>query len=392
MEKTKYYSWKNNNLADGCKQCILGRKLVVFVTGVCLKNCFYCPLSEQKKNQDVIFANERQLINENETRALVEEAKACKATGAGITGGDPLVRIERTCRYIKLLKKEFGKKFHIHLYTILETLSEKNLKMLDDAGLDELRLHPDFTTDKKWKNIELLFDVKNFEIKRKYSFNLGVEIPCIPGYNIRTKKLIDYFADKIDFLNLNELEISDTNSCELVDRSFHTKDKTSYGVKGSQELALSLLKYCSLKYSKLNVHYCTCQLKDGVQLKERLRLRANNTKKAFDIVTEDGTFVRGVIYLSTLKPSFGYMIILKNLFPVEREKLLKELNASRRNLIDEYGLPSNMLIVDEQKLRLLTNVGVVKKLAKLLHKKGLVPAIVEQYPTWDQMEVDVEFL
>jgi hypothetical protein len=34
----------------------------------------------------------------------------------------------------------------------------------------------------------------------------------------------------------------------------------------------------------------------------------------------------------------------------------------------------------------------VKKLAKHLHSKGLVPAIVEQYPTWDQMEVEVEFL
>ena len=392
MEKTKYYSWKNNDLADGCQQCVLGRKLVVFVTGVCPRNCFYCPLSEQKKNQDVIFANERELLNENDTTALVEEAKACKAKGAGFTGGDPLVRIERTCKYIKLLKKEFGKNFHIHLYTIMETLTPKNLQMLNDAGLDELRLHPDFTSDKNWKNIELLFDVKNFEIKRKYSFDLGVEIPCIPGYEVPTKKLIDYFANKIDFLNLNELEISDTNSCELVDRKFVTKDRVSYGVKGSQELALSLLKYCSQKYPKLNVHYCTCKLKDGVQLRERLKLRAQNTKKVFDIVTEDGTFVRGAIYLHQLKPSFGYKAVVKNITVSEKEKMLKELIKVKKDLIDEFGIPSEMFFVDEQKLRLLTNIGVVKKLAKHLHTKGLIPAIVEQYPTWDQMEVDVEFL
>jgi len=388
MEQTKYYSWKNNELANGCKQCVKGRKLVIFVTGVCSRDCFYCPLSEQKKNHDVIFANERELIDENETIALIEEAKACKAFGAGITGGDPLARIERTCRYIQLLKKEFGKKFHIHLYTILETLSPKNLKMLEDAGLDELRLHPDFTTDKKWKNIELLFD----KDKRKYAFDLGIEIPCIPGYDIQTKKLIDYFAGKIDFLNLNELEISDTNSCELVDRKFVTKDRTSYGVKGSQELALNLLKYCSEKYPKLNVYYCTCKLKDGVQLRERLKLRANNTKNKFDIVTEDGTFVRGVIYLPSLKPSFGYKTIIKNILPMEKEKLLKDLSNVRDNLIKEFGLPTNMLSIDEQKFRIITNIGVVKKLAKQLHAKNLVPAIVEQYPTWDQMEVDIEFL
>jgi uncharacterized protein len=392
MEQTKYYSWKNNKLAKGCTQCVLGRKLVVFVTGVCPRNCFYCPLSEQKKNHDVIFANERELLNEDETSALIEEAKACKAYGAGITGGDPLARIERTCRYIKLLKKEFGKNFHIHLYAIMETLNPKNLKMLDDAGLDELRLHPDFISDKKWKNIELLFDIKNFEIKRKYSFDLGVEIPCIPGYDVQTKKLIDYFANKIDFLNLNELEISDTNSCELVDRKFVTKDRTSYGVKGSQELALDLLKYCERNYPKLNVHYCTCKLKDGVQLKERLKLRAENTKKFFDIVTEDGTFVRGLIYLPNLKPSFGYKTIIKNILPMEREKLLKELFHVKNDLIKEFGLPNNILSIDEQKLRIITNVGVVQKLAKQLHQKSLVPAIVEQYPTWDQMEVDVDFL
>ena len=388
MEKTKYYSWKKGDLAKGCKQCVLGRKLVVFVTGVCPRNCFYCPLSEQKKNMDVIFANERQLIDENETNALIEEAKACKSLGAGITGGDPLARIERTSRYIKLLKKEFGKNFHIHLYAILETLNSKNLKMLEDAGLDELRLHHDFTTNKNWKNIDLLF----YKGKRKYSFDLGVEIPCIPGFDIQTKKLIDYFAGKIDFLNLNELEISDTNSCELVNRSFVTKDRLSYGVKGSEELALHLLKYCEEKYPELNVHYCTCKLKDGVQLRERLKLRAQNTKNIFDIVTEDGTFVRVVIYSHNLKPSFGYKIILQNILPMEKEKLIKELSNARADLIEEFGLPDNILIVDEQKFRIITNVGVVKKLSKKLHAKGLIPAIVEQYPTWDQMEVDVEFL
>jgi hypothetical protein len=188
------------------------------------------------------------------------------------------------------------------------------------------------------------------------------------------------------------LEISDTNSCELVDRKFVTKDKTSYGVLGSDELALNLLKYCSEKYPRLNVHYCTCKLKDGVQLRERLKLRAGNTKNVFDIVTEDGTFVRGVIYSHNLKPSFGYKTILKNILPLEKEKLLKELSTARLALIKEFHIPQNMLMVDEQKLRIITNIGIVKKLAKHLHTKGLIPAIVEQYPTWDQMEVDVDFL
>jgi pyruvate formate-lyase activating enzyme-like uncharacterized protein len=388
MEQTKYYSWKYNDLAKGCRQCVLGRKLVVFVTGICPKNCFYCPLSEQKKNTDVIYANERQLIDENEINALIEESKACKAKGAGFTGGDPLSRIDRTCRYIKALKKEFGKKYHIHLYTILESLRPERLKMLEEAGLDELRVHPDFTIDTHWKNINLLFD----KGKRKYVFDLGVEIPSIPGYDVQTIKLIDYFIPKIDFLNLNELEISDTNSCELVDRDFHTKDKLSYGVKGSQELALKLMKYAETKYPQSNVHYCTCKLKDGVQLRQRLKLRAENTKKIFDIVTEDGTIVRGAIYLHNLQPSFGYKTIITNILPTEREHILKELHEIRSKLVKELSIPNNMLDIDDKKLRIITNIGIVKKLAKHLKSLNLIPAIVEQYPTWDQMEVDVEFL
>jgi len=386
--KTKYHSWKNNALAAGCTQCVLGRKLVVFVTGVCPRNCFYCPLSEQKKFKDVIFANERQLMDENYVHALIEEAKACKSYGAGFTGGDPLARIERTCRYIKLLKKEFGKNFHIHLYTTLESLNSKRLKALDDTGLDELRLHPDFTTDTCWKNISLLYD----KGKRRYSFDIGLEIPSIPGYEKDMKKMIDYFIDKIDFLNINELEISDTNSSELIDRQFVTKDRTSYGVKGSQELALKLLKYCEEKYPKKNVHYCTCKLKDGVQLRERLKLRAENTRNVFDIVTEDGTFIRGVIYLNNLKPTFGYKTIISNILSMERARFLKELHGIRASLINEFKIPSDMLMIDEQKLRIITNIGIAEKLAKYLHSLGLVPAIVEQYPTWDQMEVNVEFL
>jgi len=90
MIKTKYFSWKLNNLAAGCNQCILGRKLVVFVTGICPKDCFYCPLSEQKKNNDVIFANERPLRDEDDIDALIDEAALSKSWGAGFTGGDPL--------------------------------------------------------------------------------------------------------------------------------------------------------------------------------------------------------------------------------------------------------------------------------------------------------------
>ena len=55
VEKTKFYSWKIGNLAKGCKQCVKGEKTVLFITGKCSLRCFYCPISDQKKNKDVIY-------------------------------------------------------------------------------------------------------------------------------------------------------------------------------------------------------------------------------------------------------------------------------------------------------------------------------------------------
>jgi len=90
---------------QGCVQCRRGAKMVLLVTGLCPFHCFYCPLSEKKKDRDVIYANERKVREESD---VIEEARSISAEGTGITGGDPLFVLERTLHYIWLLKEEFG--------------------------------------------------------------------------------------------------------------------------------------------------------------------------------------------------------------------------------------------------------------------------------------------
>jgi pyruvate formate-lyase activating enzyme-like uncharacterized protein len=114
IEKTKYHSYKLNNLADGCKLCIAGRKSVFFITGVCPENCFYCPISDQKKNNDVIYINEWPTKKEDE---IIQEIKNCDSYGVGITGGDPLARLDRTLFWISKLKKTLERNF-IFIYTL----------------------------------------------------------------------------------------------------------------------------------------------------------------------------------------------------------------------------------------------------------------------------------
>jgi pyruvate formate-lyase activating enzyme-like uncharacterized protein len=125
-------------LSEGCRLCQEGAKMVLFVTGLCPKSCFYCPLSDERRGKDIIFANERPVKNDED---LLKEAELMDALGTGITGGEPILKIERVLHYIRILKSSFGKKHHIHLYTSLSP-DKQILERLADAGLDEIRLHP----------------------------------------------------------------------------------------------------------------------------------------------------------------------------------------------------------------------------------------------------------
>ena len=136
IEKTPYHSHKIGLLPKGCKMCVKGRKLVLFITGLCNRKCFYCPISDEKKDKDVVYANEWKTdycggeLAKEDINVILEEARLCGAEGAGITGGDPLLVLDRTVTAIKALKKEFGRKFHIHLYTSLRNIDREKLKKL----------------------------------------------------------------------------------------------------------------------------------------------------------------------------------------------------------------------------------------------------------------------
>jgi pyruvate formate-lyase activating enzyme-like uncharacterized protein len=372
IEKTKWHSWKKGSLARGCRLCVQGKKLVLFVTGLCPRHCYYCPLSEKKWHKDVIYANEWKIASKND---LIEEAKLTEAEGAGITGGDPLAKIERTASFIKLMKKKFGKKFHIHLYTSLDLVNEKKLKMLYTAGLDEIRIHPDIYSNKLWHKIDLI---------KKFNWKIVVEIPAIPSLEKQTFKLIDFFKDKIDFLNINELEISDTNAQMLVAKGFRPKNRVSYGVKGSEELAKKILR----KYN-MNIHYCTTTLKDKIQLARRIKRRARNVAKKFDKITKAGTLIRGAIYLPELLPSFGYA---EKLEKMNKKPAIDKLKRIALNLQKDFKLKKDMLAIDTLKPRILTSESIARKLGSKLKARGLRPAVVEQYPTQDQLELDIMFL
>ena len=370
IKPTPYYSLRIGGLPKGCQYCVKGKKLVLFVTGICSNSCFYCPISEKKKNKDVVYANEWPT---HKIENIIQEAKLCSSEGAGITGGDPLTRLERTCFYIRELKKHFGSGFHVHLYTPLKLVTKDNLKQLKNAGLDELRFHPDLDSQELWSNMNYLIE----------GLDYGVEIPVFPDKKMQTQKLIDFLAglSLIKFLNLNELESSDTN--ELGTHGYEVKDDYSTGIEGSEDMGIELMEYC-LENTNLRVHYCTTTLKDSVQMAKRIKRRAKNVKLSFEKLNEQGLLKRHAVYLPELKPGFSYTT--KLLTVKDKGKVLGKLVKLKEKLDCEK------VEIDKANYRLLMDKETILSNKKWLKQEGFVPANVIEYPTYDKFIAELEFL
>lgn len=333
-------------LPRGCVQCMKGEKLVLFVSGVCGHSCYYCPLSSKRKNVDKTWANEALVDSEND---VVCEAKLCSARGAGVTGGDPLLRLTETARYIRLLKKEFGKKFHIHLYTSGDVITESILKELEDAGLDEIRLH-------------LREDYSLINRCVGHKFDVGAEVPVVPGEYDELKKLIIYLERVgAKFLNLNELEMSELNFNEMVGRGLESNEDIFNTVMGSKELGLKLLEFAAANTKNLSVHLCTSPVKNIYQYQNRLRRRAKNISKCFERIVDHCMIEKGI---------------------VETENR----EDTRLELIRILKLDEDEIYVNDDIKRIELSV----KNAKKAKKYGYVCAIVKVLPTTDSFDVEKE--
>lgn len=336
--------------------------MVIFITGLCSTRCFYCPLSFQKGGTDRIFADEWELDNECDTEKLVREAEYIDATGAGITGGDPLVVWGRVKTYITLLKKTFGDSFHIHLYTS----ALKNANHLSDllaAGLDEIRFHP---LPQTWTNMDASPIKKTIQHMCNSSVDVALEIPVLPKREKEIFSLVSW-ADKqgLRWVNLNELEFSERNCQAFLSRGYRVKNAISAAVKGSQVTADKILKMSRKENLHIGVHYCSVSFKDGVQLKNRILRRAKHIATPYDVITKEGTLIKGVIY------------------PSDRSlaSLLSLLQKTQK-------IPSHLYHLDYEKKRMEIAAWMLEKIGPQLSKHGYRCFIVEEYPTADRLEVE----
>ena len=343
IRKLECGSLCTGHVAKGCEHCIQGSKMVLLVTGRCGWGCYYCPVSLEKKGLDVIYANEGRVTTDDE---IIAEAESMDATGTGITGGDPLVVMDRTIHMIRMLKDRFGPEHHIHLYTA--TIDPEKARALEEAGLDEIRFHP---PESMWTHMQ---NTKLKEVIDSVSMDVGIEVPAIPGTEMELEALIVYATEAgVDFVNLNELEFSESNWDMMGAHGFEVRDEVSSAVKGSEETAVRVMK----RNRKANIHFCSSPFKDGVQLRRRLIRRSEHICTCYQAVTDDGTLVRGYVY----------------------SKDTSEAVSKLRGL----GIPEDMMAVLDGKVEVAP--WLLEDIADSLPYKCYES---EQYPTADGLEVE----
>ncbi|MFW9823408.1 MAG: radical SAM protein [Candidatus Thorarchaeota archaeon] len=347
--KEQNYYIKGRGIPKGCKLCLKGLKTVFFINGVCQKpdHCsWYCPISSERKEKDSSFANE---IMINSKEELLEEINKVEAHGISITGGEPLseMNYNKTIEYIKYIKTQKGKKFHIHLYTNGVNFNENMAEELLLAGLDEIRFHPD---KEHWMSIKIAIDK---------GLIAGAEIPVIPNRDsIENLKELIIYLDRIKayFVNLNEFEYCFPNSESLKERGFYLEKGSIASVVNSRQTAFELIKDLGKKIS-LKIHFCSITAKDYYQLKRRYLRRAKNIRLPFEVITEEGLLVYGQL-----------------------EGKKEDLDRFYLKLISEMNIDKSLLHYSEDNLKLPFYIAIDNKFLSVLENSQLDGYIIEMTP------------
>ncbi|NVM35487.1 MAG: radical SAM protein [Candidatus Lokiarchaeota archaeon] len=343
------YFIKGRSIPKGCKYCLKGSKVVLFLNGICQRPdlcSWYCPISEKRRGKDVTFADE---IEINTKEDLLQEISMIEAQGMSITGGEPLseLNFEETLDYIKYIKLKKGKRFHIHLYTNGIDFNEDKAEKLSIAGLDEIRFHP---SKEQWPHIEKALNKH---------MTVGVEVPVIPEKEkLKELEQLILYLDTIgvDFINLNEFEYCFPNSQSLKERGFKLKKGSIASVVDSQEAGLALIKNLGPLVS-LKMHYCTIRTKDYYQLKNRYIRRAKKIKLPYEVINEEGLIIYGQI-----------------------EGNLNELDEFYNFLLHKLKIQDKLISYDRIKIKLPFYISIEDQILTLIESYSLRGYIVEMIP------------
>ncbi len=266
-------------LSPGCRICAQGGWSCLFISGSCNCRCFYCPTS-----QDEIGLPTTNTVDFRTPADYVAYLERFGFTGASISGGEPLLTPGRSLAFVAAIKRHFGERMHVWLYTNGTLVNREILGQLRDAGLDEIRFDigaTDYHLDKLRLAVGTIPTVT-------------VEIPAIPEELEPMKaKMVEMRKAGVNHLNLHQLRLTPYNYEHLVPRGYTYIHGDKVTVLESELTALELLQFSLDQKLGLPVNYCSFVYKNRYQALASRQRNAVFVGKGFEALTAAG-------YLRTL--------------------------------------------------------------------------------------------
>lgn len=352
---TKLYT---RRLSPGCRICTEGGWSCLFISGKCNCHCFYCPTAQDEVG--VPTTNSVEFAQPADYVAYLE--RFC-FTGASISGGEPLLTLERSLSFVRAIKNRFGSAMHVWLYTNGTLATVDILTQLRDAGLDEIRFDigaTDYNLQPLQRAVGLIPSVT-------------VEIPAIPDEKERMKGLLDELRDKgVQHLNLHQLRLTPFNFDKLQARNYRYIHGEKVTALDSELAALEILHHSIRESIDLPINYCSFPYKNRFQGRASRQRNASFLLKGFEALTENG-FIRTLTLLG--KPAK-----LENLVSFfhqhNHNNTLWSLNGAKNRLTLH---PSLCSLVEPDSFRLLVAHSAAYQRSSLTYRNPFTT--VELSPT-----------
>lgn len=302
------WSFKNtkpwiNTLSKGCQLCGEGNWSCLFITGKCNANCFYCPTSQ---NIDGIPSTQRTSFDNVDD--YIQYLEYFNFKGASLSGGEPLIVFDRTLDYVKNIKKYFGDKMYLWIYTNGILGSKEMYKQLANAGLDEIRFDIGASN----------YDLKYIKLVKDSIPNISVEIPAVPEDLEQIKQILPELIEiGVTNLNLHQLRLTNYNAPKLLQKNYTYLHGEQATILESELTALKIIEFVADNNLKIGVNYCAFHFKNRFQKAGFRKKIASKFIKPNLQLTDNG-FLRSIT-------SNGSSFIIEN------NKLVSEKNGLTKN-------------------------------------------------------------
>lgn len=264
-------------LSPGCRICGEGDWSCLFINGKCNCCCFYCPTS-----QSDIGLPTTQRISFPRPCDYADYIRYFDFKGVSMSGGEPLLTLDRTLKYMKALNRTPGHALHVWLYTNGTLLNENIVGRLADAGLDEIRFDLSAAS----------YDLKKLKLAIGRIPCVTVEIPAISEDFDQVSKLLAVLKEAgVDHLNLHQLRLTRHNSARLKSRPYTFLHGEKVTVLESELAALGLMQAAATQRVELPINYCSFVYKHRYQAAAARKRNARFILKGHESITENG-FIR----------------------------------------------------------------------------------------------------